>query len=140
RPPALAASPSAARLRPRWSPLAPAHARSSPRGGRTAGGSATGRGAAARVPPLSLEEVKAHVAPPGRSPGSRVCSALALRAVPPSPPASASGFVGLAARLQWRDRAGIGPASLEAPFRGRHGGGLLVGAPNTPCPMPGQGR
>jgi len=43
---------------------------------------------------------------------------------PPSrlPRLYAEWLLGLAARLQWRDRAGFRPASLEGPF-GRHGGG-----------------
>jgi len=49
--------------------------------------------------------------PPGRSPGSRVRSD-SLRARPAFPGSIAEWLLGRAARLQWRDRAGVRPASL----------------------------
>jgi len=61
------------------------------------------------------------------------CAASPARCAPsrlPRPPGP-SGYLGLAPRLQWRDRAGIRPASLDGPL-GRHGGGYFrAGPPNV---------
>src|SRR5205823_9604441 len=47
-----------------------------------------------------------------------------------------SGYVGPAPRLQWRDRAGIRPASLTGPFGG-HGGGVFLFLPSGTLALPG---
>jgi len=58
------------------------------------------------------------VAPSGRSPGSRVQEVHTSNAAPTFPDERAKWRVGAASHLQWRDRAGLGPASLLCPGKG----------------------